>query len=252
MWSPNGFHLCERWKWQLNKFLCCHGWICRVLHSIGCWLQHPSIRELGIEGNDNEERACKMGKTAWKYLLKVLGEGKGENFRIPLLSIKWHVFAWTCWVWHFEQEPQLGCPCVHFSQCHPGPTLPLPCAGTRGNVCVTTSPPPPCRSVLSSQSLRCHQCPQPPQWGTNEGKWGEWAAPWMNIKTFQECYRVTRAFLKGYFFHHKIGEWIWVRPWEGFEENGAMVLVRERFNSFISQLDSHKHESQGISVSCIS
>lgn len=85
----------------------------------------------GLKVLGNEERACKMGKTAWKYLLKVLGEGKGENFRAPLLSIRYsYIFS------HGSAESGTLSktltwpdPVSHCPHCHLGLMLPLPCAG---------------------------------------------------------------------------------------------------------------------------
>lgn len=207
---------------------------------------HPSA-SWGLKVLGNEERACKMGKTAWKYLLKVLGGGKGQNFGASSLTIKLHVFTQTCWVRHFQQDTHLGCPCVPLPPLSPWPhPTSAPCWHPGEHLCHSL----PHLQVCSFISIS-HMLPRP-WWGTNEGKWGEWAILWMNIKTFQECYGVTRAFLKGYLFLHKVGEWAWVWSWEGVEQNGAIVLVREWCNFFISQLDSHKHkESQGISVPCI-
>lgn len=247
--KPKWDHLCERWKWQLNKWLCSHCGSVEFCTASGVDSSiHPSV-SWGLNVLGNEERACKIGKTAWKYLLKVLGEGKGENFRAASLSIKWHVFAWTCWVWHFEQDPQLGCPCVPLPPVSPWPhpTSAL-CWHPREHLCHSLPHLQVCPLISISQMPPCPHHRGEAQMKANEVS-GQLLM--MNIKTFQECYEVTRAFLKGYFLHHEVSEWVWIRPWEGFEENGAMVLDREWCNFFISVV-CHNHESQGISVSCIS
>lgn len=90
-------------------------WLCRV-SGVDCNVHVLLVGGLEVFGN--VESVCKMWVTACKYLLKVLGECKGENFRAHSLSICSHhtlpswVFTQAHHVWHFQGDAHPVCPGV--------------------------------------------------------------------------------------------------------------------------------------------
>lgn len=143
--KPKRDHLCERWQWcaQSPVHICplmgCFLaqqvpvwitlWICQVLHSIGCRLQHSSTGDLGIEGTWQWGESVSNGKDSLKILAEGAGRRQGREFQSSLTERRIKSHSLSAESGTLSKTLTWAAPESHCPLCHFGLTLPLPHLG---------------------------------------------------------------------------------------------------------------------------